>query len=172
MGECFWIGLEQRPGDGEAGHDDGDHRHELDEDVERGAGGVFEGVAYGVANYGGLVHVGAFAAEVAFLDIFLGVVPRAAGVGHEDGKNEACGEAAGEQAYHAGHAEDDAHKDRHGYGEKRREHHLALRALGGNLHATCIVRLGLAGEDAFDFAELAAHFLHHMSGGAAHGVHR
>ena len=30
---------------GEAGHDDAYHRHELDEDVERGTAGVLEGVA-------------------------------------------------------------------------------------------------------------------------------
>jgi hypothetical protein len=39
------------------------------------------------------------------LDQLLGVVPRAAGVGHEDRDGEAGGQAAGEHAHHAGHAE-------------------------------------------------------------------
>ena len=81
--------LEEGPGDGQAGHYDGYHRHQFDEDVERGAGGVFEGVAYGVANYGRFVDIATLAPEVAFLDIFLCVIPCAACVGHEDGEHEA-----------------------------------------------------------------------------------
>jgi hypothetical protein len=38
------------------GGDDGNHAHEFDEDVERGACCVLEGVADGVANDGGLVR--------------------------------------------------------------------------------------------------------------------
>jgi len=84
------FGLEQRPGNGQSCHYDGDHRHQLDKDVERRAGCVFEWVAYGVSNDGRTVHFGAFAAEIALFDIFLGIVPCAAGVGHEDGEHEAC----------------------------------------------------------------------------------
>lgn len=69
------ISLEEGPGDGEAGHHDGHHRHQFDEDVEARAGGVLEGVANGVADHCGLVHFAALAAEVAFLNIFLGIVP-------------------------------------------------------------------------------------------------
>ena len=43
--------------DGEAGHYDGNHAHELDEDVQGRAAGVFERIAYGVTHDGSLVAV-------------------------------------------------------------------------------------------------------------------
>ncbi len=58
--------------------------HSLMRMFRDGAGGVLEGVAHGVAHHGGLVAVGALAAVVARLDVLLGIVPRAAGVGHKD----------------------------------------------------------------------------------------
>ena len=80
-------------GDGEAGavvvlqaddrrQDQQRHQvHHLDQRVERRAGGVLERVADGVADDRGLVGLGALAALVAVLDVLLGVVPRATGVG-------------------------------------------------------------------------------------------
>ena len=68
-------GLQQVDGNRQAGHHDADHAHQLDEDVQGRAGGVLEGIAHGVAHDGGFVVVRALAAEVAFLDILLGVVP-------------------------------------------------------------------------------------------------
>ena len=47
--------LENTVGNRDSGHNDGDHRHELDQNVERRAGGVLEGVAHGVADDGGLL---------------------------------------------------------------------------------------------------------------------
>ena len=38
---------------------DGDHRQQLDEDVDRRAGGILEGIAYGVAHDSSLVLIGA-----------------------------------------------------------------------------------------------------------------
>src|SRR3546814_16124336 len=59
---------------------------------------VLERVAHGVAHDGGLVGLGALAAVVALLDVLLRVVPRPAGVGHEDGQAEAGDEGSGEEA--------------------------------------------------------------------------
>ena len=56
----------------------------LMQDVHRGARGVLERVAHGVADDRGLVLLGPLATVVAGLDVLLGVVPRAAGVRHED----------------------------------------------------------------------------------------
>lgn len=74
---------EQAPRDGESGHDDGHHRHELDEDVQARTGSVLERVAHGVAHHGGTVYLAALPAEITFFDIFLGIVPGTTGVGHE-----------------------------------------------------------------------------------------
>ena len=118
------------------------------------------------------MHFAALAAEVAFLHIFLGIVPCAARVGHEDGQHEAGGQAAHQQADDAGNSEYQARQHRGDDGQQRGEHHFALGALGGNLHAAGVVRFGLARQDALDFAELPAHFFHHVACRAAHGVHR
>ena len=55
------------------GEDDADHRHD-----ERRAGGVFAGIANGVAADAGLMGFGAFTVVRAILDILLRIVPRAA----------------------------------------------------------------------------------------------
>ena len=46
----------------EGGEDEGDHGHQLDENVHAGPGGVLEGVADGVAHHRGLVGLGSLAA--------------------------------------------------------------------------------------------------------------
>ena len=120
---------------------------------------------------GGLVHLAALTAEVAFLHVFLRVVPRAAGVGHEDGQHEARAQAADEQPHHARDAEYQPGAHRGDDGQQRRNDHLALGALGGDGYAAFVVGFGAAVEDAFDFAELPSDFGHHACGGAAHGVH-
>ena len=73
-----YLCLQER--DGQSGHDDAHHRHELDEDVKRRSGGVLERVAHGVAHDCGLVVLAAFAFKVAFLNHLLRVVPCAARV--------------------------------------------------------------------------------------------
>ena len=67
----------------QAGHDDRDHRHQFDEDIERRTRRILEGVAHSIAHDGRLVAVGAFTAEMPLFDHLLGVVPRAARIGHE-----------------------------------------------------------------------------------------
>lgn len=96
---------EQAPRDGESGHDDGHHRHELDEDVQAWAGSVLERVAHGVAHHGGTVYLAALPAEITFFDIFLGIVPGTTGVGHEDSQHETGRQAADQKADDARHAE-------------------------------------------------------------------
>lgn len=97
--------LEQSHGDVDTGGDNGHHAHQLDQDIQRGAGRILEGVAHRVADDGGLVAFRALAAHMALLNVLLGVVPRAAGIRHEHGQNKAGGQPAGQQAEHAGNAE-------------------------------------------------------------------
>ena len=92
--------LEHAPGHGESGHDDGYHRHQLDKDVQAGAGSVLEGVTYRIAYHSCLVNIAALAAEVAFLYVFLGIVPCTARVGHEDSQYETAAQAAYQQTQH------------------------------------------------------------------------
>ena len=66
--------LVREHGEQEQRHDVGD----LDHRVDGGAGRILVGIADGVAGHRGLVGVGALAAVMAVLDVFLGVVPGAA----------------------------------------------------------------------------------------------
>ena len=71
--------------DQEDGHDVGD----LDQRIDGWASGVLVRIADGVAGDGGSVRFRALTAEIAFLDIFLGVVPCAAAGRHRDSHENA-----------------------------------------------------------------------------------
>src|SRR5271157_240171 len=73
------------PGDRQQRH----HVHDLDQRVERQAGRVLERIADSVAGDSRLVPLGALAGRLGarlVLDQLLGIVPGAAGVGHEHGE--------------------------------------------------------------------------------------
>ena len=88
---------------------------DLDQRVDRGARGVLVGIADRVAGDRRLVRVGALAAVVAVLDVFLGVVPGAAARRHRDGDEEAGDDGADQQAAErterGGLARDGAHDE-------------------------------------------------------------
>jgi hypothetical protein len=75
--------------DQERGENQRNHGHQLDQDVHGGSGGVLERVTYGVADDGGFVVVRAFPSQIALLDVLLGVVPGAAGIGHKESQEHA-----------------------------------------------------------------------------------
>ena len=52
-----------------------------------------------------------FAAEIAFLDILLGIVPRTAGIRHKDSKYESAAKSADKQSQHTGNTEDKSGQD-------------------------------------------------------------
>ena len=87
-----------------AREDHADHRHQLDKDVQAGAGSVLAGVAHGVTDYGGLMCLGTLAAVCALFDVLLGVVPGAACVVERDCQDKAACQASCEKAHHTGHA--------------------------------------------------------------------
>ena len=111
--------------------DDRHDGHKLDEDVDRGTGGVLERVADGIADDGGLMRVRAFAAVRAALDILLCVIPRAAGIGHVYGEQDAGDEGASEQTAERGRAEQDADKQRADDREEAGNDQLAQCGTGG-----------------------------------------
>ena len=72
MEGCGFMTSEDPPGDiqialsivyghEKVGEDEGEDRHELHEDVERGAGGILEGITDGIAHDGSLVALGTLA---------------------------------------------------------------------------------------------------------------
>ncbi len=82
--------------------------HDLDQRVDRRAGGVLERVTDGVTDDGRRVGLGALAAVDAVLDHLLRVVPGATGVGEEDRHQHAGADRAGEVAGQRADAEQEA----------------------------------------------------------------
>ena len=105
-GPFFWVGwlLVQIAGEAQQhrSQHQGDHAHQLDENVHGRTRGVLEGVTNGVAHDRGLVVVTTLAAKMAFLDVLLGVVPGAAAVGHEQGQEGAHDRGAQQGAGQSG----------------------------------------------------------------------
>ena len=114
----------------------------------------------------------ALAAKVAFLDVFLGIVPSSASVGHEDGQREACTETTDKQSQHAGYAKQQASGNGDDDGEHGGNNHLVLSGTCGNLYATAIVGRACALKDTGNLLKLSAHLDDHLLGSATHGFHR
>ena len=161
-------------------HDVGD----LDHRVHRGPGGVLVGIADRVAGHRRLVGLGALAAVMAVLDVFLGVVPGAAARGHRDRDEQrpvtitpssmapTAEKAADLPAAAAGDEVDhEVHHDRRQHRQQRRDDHLLDRGLGQQVHGAAVVRLAGALHDARVLAELAADLLDDRAGGAADRGH-
>ena len=104
--------------------DDGNHRKKLDENVDCRAGGILKGIAHGVAHNGGLVAIAALSAEVARLDIFLGIIPCAAGIAHEYCNEESGNRCAGEKSGDSVGSENESHKNGNHNGDNRRKNHF------------------------------------------------
>ena len=102
-------GLEQ---DSHSCHHDGNHRHQLNQNIQRRPGGILERVAYGISYHSSVMRRGVLASEVAFLYELLRIVPGTARVGEEDSENEARSEASGKKSDNACRAEKDTYEHR------------------------------------------------------------
>ena len=96
---------EQTPRNGQSCHDDGNHAHQLDEDVEARPGRVLERIAYRITHHSGTMHFASLSAEVAFFNVFLRIVPCASSVCHEDGEHEAGRKSSDKQSDYSRNAE-------------------------------------------------------------------
>ena len=107
----FPFSTEEGEHDEHGGEQGGNQAHHGNLGVDGGAGGVLEGVAHGVANDGRLVGVAALAALGAGLNVLLGVVPQAAGIGHEQSQQQAADDIAQQEAANGAGAADEAYDD-------------------------------------------------------------
>ena len=168
--------LLKQPGDDEA-----DDCHDVDEDVHRGAGGVFERIADGVANDAGGVGVGSFPSVVAIFNVLLGIVPSTTGIGHEEGKEdtaeEGSDEGAGESfgsglgSFGTNEIETESHDDGCANSEEGGADHALGGGFGGDVDAAVTVGFHGAFEDARFGGELTTDFLDHTARSFADGVH-
>mmetsp|Transcript_103609 Transcript_103609/g.298393 ORF Transcript_103609/g.298393 Transcript_103609/m.298393 type:complete len:434 (+) Transcript_103609:257-1558(+) len=169
--------------------EEGDHCHELEQDVQRRARGVLEGVTDGVAHHAGLALIRLLDADL-FAEL-LRIVPGAARVAHHDGEHRGAAYATREEAHDQARSDEEAANERREHGVDAGSDHLLDGAASGDHHATVGIRLDLVlfGElplgcrllDCFEqrhavgvlhFAELPADLVDHLGGGLAHGHHR
>ena len=93
----------------ERNHQQGHNIEDLDHRVNGRAGGIFVGVAYGVAGNGGFMGIGALATQVTVFDVFFGIVPGSATGGHGQGHEHTRNNGTNEQAAEGNFAQQEAH---------------------------------------------------------------
>ena len=125
--------------DSEARHDDADHAHEFNKDVERWSRSVFEGVANGVSDHSSLMSIRAFTTEITLFDILLRIIPCTTSIRHEDGKVEGSGQTAYQHTLSACLSEQKTHDDRDYDGQERWDNHLVLSTLCTDFHTSAVV---------------------------------
>ena len=153
---------------------------ELDDGVESHRGSVFEGIADGVAHDAGGVEVGALGLHVD-LDYLLGVVPSAAGVGHEHGLEEAedgDGDKVGDEEADGILAADRVGTREAGEGKGEAEDgdedvdHAALGIFGADFdHILALLGVGLLGCVGVEL-DVLLDILHGAVGTGGDGLHR
>src|SRR5579872_4577336 len=134
-----------------------DRAEQLDQHVQRWACGILERIADGIANYTGLVRLAfltqnstfrietanhlAFSvyAQVASLDILLGVVPRAAAIVQEEGKYDTAHGANHQHSCLRFRAKDDTYNNGGQYGDEAGQNHSAECATSADVNAAGVV---------------------------------
>ena len=107
---------------------------------------------------------GLFAAVVALLNVFLGVVPRGSSAGHGNGDKKTGDNGADEEppdGFCRVIAESEEENERDGNRDEGRYDHLAECRAGYDVNRLVILGLGRAFHDALDLAKLPAYFFHH-----------
>ena len=106
------------------------------------------------------------------LDIFLRIVPGAAGVGHKDRHHDAGGQSSREQPAEGLRSEEQTDRERRRHREKPRDDHFLQSGIGGDRDAALIIRSLRALHNTGLLPELPADLLDHRKGRAADRAHR
>lgn len=86
--------------------------------VDAGTSCILERIAHGVADDSGLMGFAALPAAVSGFDVFLGIVPEAAAVAHEERYQESAYDVPGKETADCGDSADEADDERDGYREE------------------------------------------------------
>src|SRR5690606_18226922 len=95
--------------------DQGNDRHQFDQDVQGGSRSVLEGIPNGIPDHGGLMGLTAFSA-FAFNGL-LGIVPGPTGIGLENGHEHPGHSNSGQEASQHFNATDKTNGHGHQYGQ-------------------------------------------------------
>src|SRR5579884_1128840 len=160
---------------------------QLDEHVERWASGVFEGITNCVADYTSFVRFALLTengtvgvktlnhlalsidAQVASLDIFLGIVPRATTIIQEERKHDTTHCADHQHTGFGRGAKNDANSDRSQHGYQAGQYHCTQRTTRTDIDTTSIVGINAIGRifrhNLRISTELATNLFNHTLGG-------
>ena len=117
------------------------------------------------------MNFASFSAKVAFFYKFLGIVPGASCISHENSKNKSGGKSSNQQTYYSRYAEDQSGSNRSDDCQQRWKYHFMLCSPGGNLYASGIIRFCFSFQNTFDFTELTTYFFNHVSGCTSYRIH-
>jgi len=109
--------------------------------------------------------------ELTALDVLLGVVPSASGVGGGDGHADSADQDSGEHSSDGSGSEEDSDGQGGSEDDDGREEHLVEGGGGGDGDTLLVVGSGGAGLDVWVLLELSSDFLDHFEGGHADGLH-
>ena len=154
------------------GDQDGDDVDHLDHRVDRRPGGVLAGVSDGVPGHRGGVGLGSLAAEVALLDVLLGVVPGGTAGCHLEGQEEPHHDRPDQEAAQCDRAQDEPDQDGSQYRDQAGQDHLPLGGPGDDRDAASVEGPSGALHDPRDLPELAPNLLDHSAGRSSHRLHR
>ena len=121
-----------------------DHVHHFDERIDRWPGGIFERIAHGVAGDGSLVLFRAFACSFSarlIFDRLLGVIPRAAGIRHEDGQELTCHDHARQEPCQTDGAQRESDENWHKQCQQAWTDEFFLSFTRANVHHAAVIGL-------------------------------
>ena len=139
---------------GQQGSHQGDHG---DLGVNGRSCGILERIAHSVACHGCFMGRGAFASFVPGLHVLFGIVPKAAGIGHEQGQQKTADDIAQQKAADGGRTADETYQDGGENGCQAGGDQFFERAVRSDADTGVIVRFyaGTTFFEPFDFLKLA-----------------
>ena len=117
------------------------------------------------------MRLASFSSVGAALDIFLGIVPGAPGICHENRYEKACSRRSGQKADDPVIPQDQAGDYRGNNGQQSRKDHFPKTGPGTDIHTGFIIRLCLSFHQAFDLLKLPSYFYYDTLGRPAYRGH-
>ena len=133
---------------------------------------ILERVSHGIADNSRFVAIAAFPSVVAAFNIFFRVIPCAAGVAHEYGKQETgCGSAR-KKTDNARRTQNKSHSDGNDNGNNRGSNHFTKRCAGAEVYAGLVIGIGFSLHNSRDGTELSANLFDNAFRSSSDGTHR
>lgn len=110
-------------------------------------------------------------AQIASLDVLLGVIPSTTGVGHHNSQSKTSYSRTSQHTGYTLDAQDQTNYQRSYYSQDCRRNHFLLSRLGAEVYAAGVVRHSSTFHQARDFLELTAYFLNNALCSSTYRLH-